>query len=71
MIPSVLLLGEILFLTVGKRQGHRLVPRTLRSIIFTVLKIANVKRSVVTGHFLRHTAAAMSLHGGAPVISVG
>lgn len=62
--------GDPLFLTMGKRHGHRLAPRTLRSLIFTALKMANVKRPVVTGHSLRHTAATMSLNGGAPVTAV-
>lgn len=62
--------GDPLFLTMGKRHGHRLAPRTLRALIFTALKMANVKRPVVTGHSLRHTAATMSLNGGAPVTAV-
>ena len=62
--------GAPLFLTMGKRHGHRLAPRTLRALIFTALKMANVKRPVVTGHSLRHTAATMSLNGGAPVTAV-
>jgi integrase len=58
--------GNPLFLTMGKRYGHRLAPRTLQSLIFTALKMANVKRPVVTGPSLRHTAATMSLNGGLP-----
>lgn len=62
--------GDPLFLTMGKRQGHRLAPRTLRSLILMALKMANVKRPVVTGHLLRYTVAKMSLNGGAPVTPV-
>ena len=59
-----------LFLTMGKRKGHRLAPRTLRAIICTALKVANLKKPVITGHSLRDTAATMSLNGGVPVTAV-
>ncbi len=59
-----------LFLTLGKRQGHRLSPRTLRGIICTALKVAQLKKPVITGHSLRHTAATMSLNNGAPATAV-
>ena len=59
-----------LFLTLGKRQGHRLSPRTVRGVICTALKVANLKKPVITGHSLRHTAATMSLNNGAPATAV-
>ena len=59
-----------LFLTLGKRQGHRVAPRTLRGIICTALKVAQLKKPVITGHSLRHTAATMSLNNGAPATAV-
>ncbi len=59
-----------LFLTLGKRQGHRLSPRTVRGVICTALKVAQLKKPVITGHSLRHTAATMSLNNGAPATAV-
>ncbi len=61
---------DSIFLTMDKRHGHRLAPRTLRSLIFTALKMANVKRPVVTGHSLRHTAVKMPSNGGTPMTAV-
>jgi len=54
----------------GQPKGASAAPHTLRSIICTALKVANLKKPVITGHSLRHTAATMSLNGGAPVTAV-
>ena len=61
---------EPLFLTCGKRQGHRLSTTTLQALIRWWLTVAQVKSPVVTGHSLRHTAATMAIDAGAPLPAV-
>jgi len=61
---------EPLFLTMGKRQGHPLKPRTIQGLVRWWLTAAQVKSPVITGHSLRHTAATMALEGGAPITAV-
>ncbi len=61
---------EPLFLTLGKRQGHAIKPRTIQGLVRWWLTAAQVKSPVITGHSLRHTAATMALEGGAPITAV-
>ena len=63
-------LNEPLFLTLGKRQGHRLKPVTMQGLVRWWLTAAQVKRPVISGHSLRHTAATMAIDGGAPITAV-
>ncbi len=63
-------LNEPLFLTLGKRQGNRLKPVTMQGLVRWWLTAAQVKRPVITGHSLRHTAATMAIDGGAPITAV-
>jgi len=59
-----------LFVTVGRRGGHRLSEITIQGLVREWLKLCQVKRDVITGHSLRHTAATMALESGAPVTAV-
>jgi site-specific recombinase XerD len=61
---------DALFASVGNRSKGRLTTRAIRERINFYLNKAGVKRSTITAHSLRHTAASLALEAGAPIFEV-
>ncbi len=59
-----------LFTGIGNRSKARLTTRAIRQRINCYLKKAGIKRPTLTAHSLRHTAACLALHAGAPLFEV-